>query len=493
MKYDKLEHALKEHIYEREDYVNAAFNARYSTDNFVATHTLGFVWSHNPGSGSGSRDVWSHNIFDSQSSTSFSKGRASSPQVSGEYFARLSKKVGLLGYWQYSHSNSRQEFASQFVPSPEISNLTKEHVNSCKFLVQPYFKPSSKLFFQLTVESMLDWYKTYYSGSTEAKALQARQELKSNLRASWKPLDNIILTFKPGLSASLWKIGGTRQHSVRPTVEADLNASFGSKFYLSTSAIVYMRSPSASESNPTVVRSSELLWLAGDPGLKSLFSWNLSNQLTFLAARWLDFSWGVSYSRSSNQIIPSYKAATSGMGGIIKMMQNAPAENDISTSMTVTGKFFDGDLSVYLSPKLFYFDVNGKYASKFTFATVSGGIDYYYKDFSFSVWYDNPYKDISMAGMERSWEEGSWSASVDYGNDNLKLRLRVDDIFNDKKKSWTKYESPTFSSMLNSFKTGRQISLSVSYVFGYGKKVSQSIDVESPSSIKTSVIRGRGL
>ncbi len=72
---------------------------------------------------------------------------------------------------------------------------------------------------------------------------------------------------------------------------------------------------------------------------------------------------------------------------------------------------------------------------------------------------------------------------------NLYLDLKIEDIFNNHRKSWVQYNSPNLNYHYNYLETGRAISINLTYTFGYGKKVDNRIDITGPESVKTSVYR----
>ena len=76
-----------------------------------------------------------------------------------------------------------------------------------------------------------------------------------------------------------------------------------------------------------------------------------------------------------------------------------------------------------------------------------------------------------------------------YGTGNLYLRCQVQNIFHNKSKEWTCYDSPNYFTEYDSFETGRFFSINLTYTFGYGKKVDKSIDINGPESVESSVLQ----
>lgn len=89
--------------------------------------------------------------------------------------------------------------------------------------------------------------------------------------------------------------------------------------------------------------------------------------------------------------------------------------------------------------------------------------------------------------MEKSWQQDSWNFTFTYGNGNWYVELEAENIFNNKRKSWTQYISPDYSTMLNSLETGRSLAVKVTYTFGYGKKTDRTIDISGPDSTSSTI------
>lgn len=490
-KYDLINRIENTHSYSRKEAINCALNAKYSTTKARITHTLSFGWNRNPGSGSHGYNVWSENLFNSQTESNKNTSNYITPQVSGNYIFKFSDKWFLTGLWQYSYAKNKNSSFHQTGESDPIYNNTFEDVNSCNFVILPAFYPSNEWMFQLKTQCNFDWYSTLYTGSTHTKQHQSRQTISAALKANWYPTQTLRLSVEPGLLASLWQVGDIKQHTIDPMVSAAVNWNPGRKFSLNGNLQFYMRPTSASESNPVLVKTSELLWLKGNPYLKSLTSWDTYIHSTYLPKSWLAISFGFGYVKTCNNIISTYTPAPTELGGLIKETINAKPSDNVRANIDISGSFFNNSLSISISPKWYYTYVRGAYQNKFNCFTLSGSADYTIGDFRLGIWYEGPFKDLSVSGMEKSWKQDNWNASLTYGTNHLYVTLRAENILNNKQKSWVHFTSPNFASKYNYLETGRTFSINLTYTFGYGKKVDNGIDINGPASAKTSVLQAK--
>ena len=484
--YDRIERSFDESSYSRDESLNVSVNARYTGDSFRATHTLSFGWMNRPGSGGSGSSIWTDNMFGSDTGAYHSDGRSVTPQVSGNYYKRFSAKWYLTGGWSYAYGSNNNNMWNQTGDAEKIVNGSREHVNSCKLWLQPYFRSSEKLIFQMNVKSDLDWFSTQYSGSNDSRSSQSRQELSAGLNVFYEFSPDLWVTVEPGLSASIWKIGSNGDNTVRPTGECSVNWTPNSKLSLGGSLRFYLRPTPASESTPVIIKYSELMWLTGNDRLRNLTSWDSYLYSTFIATPSLRFSLGAGYVRTVNSIIYDYIPAAFQDGGLIKHTLNADPVDNVRVNMNVSYDL--GDVTFSITPEWYYTRTRGLYASDFNHFCMSGGVDYSFGNCRAELRYDGPYKDMTSAGMERSWTQDCWNFMFTFGKDNLYMNVGLENLFNNKRKSWTSFTSPHYSSYMSKHVTGRKFVCTMTYTFDYGKKVDRRIDISGPESIKTSVL-----
>ncbi|MDE5827646.1 MAG: hypothetical protein K2H57_08755, partial [Duncaniella sp.] len=113
---------------------------------------------------------------------------------------------------------------------------------------------------------------------------------------------------------------------------------------------------------------------------------------------------------------------------------NIKPSDNIRANMELSGSFFDDRFSLSISPQWYYTYVRGSYKDHFNYLTLSGSADYTMGNFRVQLWYEGPYKDLSVSGMEKSWKQDNWNMSLTYGTRNLYLEFRIEEIFNNKRK-----------------------------------------------------------
>ena len=487
--YDLIEREEERHDFNRSDEISCAFNARYVSDNVRMTHTLSYGWTRNPGSGSDSHDLWTDNMFGSSASSFYSKSYNVSPQVSGDYNFKLTDKWKLIAYWRYAYAKNKNSSVSRTGTAEEIYNSNREEVNSLRFSVSPSFSPSESWMFRFRNECSLDWYSTLYGGSANTKQTQSRQQITSSFVVSWDLSRALSLSAYPGVSVSLWQIGNVRHHAVNPIGDISALWRVSRKLRFSGSLRFGVYSASASESNPVLVKASELLWQKGNPYLNNYSESDIYVSSTYMPKGWLRMLLGVGYSKTFNPIISTYTPASPEAGGLVKELVNTGTYDALRTVLDINGLFLDNQLSVGVAPGWRYYYARGERRGGLGHFQIRGNADYTVGDFRFEVEYQGAGKGLKSSGIERFRWPDRWSASIVYGTGNLYLRCEVQDIFHNKRKEWSCYDSPNYLTEYDSFETGRRFSINLTYTFGYGKKVDKSIDINGPESVESSVMQ----
>ena len=489
LQYDNVRREYEGHSWSRSDDIDAGLNARYVSDKITATHTLGFRWSRNPGSGSFDTESWSPELFKSLSAQSQSSGHSASPQMSGRYRFELNPKWTVVALWNYGYSHNDSRSMSQNGDLAPIFNATEEDVHTAGLLFVPTYKPSEKYIAQVFLSSDMSWFSTRYAGSADRTVDQSRGETSATLRFAWIPSDNFWVDLKPGITATYWKVSDLdRCSKVEPKGELGLFWRISRKLRLSASMYYFSKTPSASQSGDVMVRQSELMWLQGNPTLHNETSWSPSVRLVWLPTGWLNTTLICWYSRSNNELVNQYAVAGAEQGGIINMYTNGAPEDDFSVIGNINMNFLGSNLRVRLQPQYTYTRTHGLYADKLGWFKYRASVGYDLQHCGFTVGYQSSQKALQNCGMVREWVPEEWYVSFTYGTGDFYLSAAVYDIFNCKKKSWTELNGGAFSSIRYNFSTGRCLRVSLSYTFGYGKKVEKSIDIDSPQEIESGAL-----
>lgn len=486
--YDEISNTTTQHSYSRSDNMSVTANARYHSKRLTATHALEYSWSENPWSGSTSADAWSPDLFKSKASESKSYARNISPGISGNYNYTLSPKWNISAYWSYSYGRNLSISNYCMEGLSPIDNQTRERVHSISGNITPSWQITKTLRINLRNNINVDHYDVNYTGNTNTAYTQLRTEIKSVANIGWFPSRKWMLSLTPGIQISQWDVAGVRDHAVRPTGQAMVRWSPNHKFSLSGFGFCFLSTPGASQSSPVTIQQSELMWVKGNPNLKGSEWWMSNLSAYWLATPWLRLSANVGLMYHVNEIVSIYTPNDRQMGGLLRYDMNIPDTQAISFSLPTYISLFKDALNISISPGLDYTRYTGKYATTLRTPHISGDIDYTIGNVQMHAFYSSARASLSMGGMEKVWNPASWAIGAKWALGDVQLSLDVHDLFKARTKAWRKGASGNYDWEHYTFSTGRCVSLSLSYIFGYGKEISRDIDIQRGEGVKSSIL-----
>lgn len=488
-KYDIISRKYDSHFFNRNDFINAAINARWTGSKGRATHTIALKWNRNPGSGANSIDSWSPDIFNSNSSNSFGKGRILSPQISGNYYFTFSPKWQMSANWSYSYARQNSYAANTINGTTPVANDIREDAHSVYGDITPVFNVSNVMVTALSLAFNTNRYNTAYEGSTNEQLKQWRTEGTASLFFSWQFTKRGWVVLKPGVTVSSWKTGHLKNNSeINPMAQVQMSWSPNNKLRFNANLYYYNHAPQSSQSADISIRESELMWVSGNTLLKRSELWNPYVTVTWMPLKWLQGSLILNYKKSLNEFTSTY-TTQSGKDGVVSTYANASPSDLWAADLTISGSFLNDNLHIGLQPTWRKYKARGEYAGEISNFRMRGSARYDIGNhFSLRINYGGPEEYLDDGGARRIWHADQWDLGVKYGNGNIYFSAMIKNVFNTYYKSWTKMNSPHYYYFHNSRETGRQLSLNFSYTFGYGKKVNENIDVNLPSDISSGIV-----
>lgn len=252
-------------------------------------------------------------------------------------------------------------------------------------------------------------------------------------------------------------------------------------------------SPDAAMLNPSVIRQSELMYVSGNPELKSSpilvtnlsYTWLPSNQ-------WQMSAYAVVFRIADRHIEVFSPDAPDGM--MLKKYCNDGDYTFGAGGAKLTGKFFDSRLSLSAEPMFLTYNVTGSNGVSGIYPRMGLNADYSIGKFLFNAYLYSRYTYVNGMTAYLSKMPSSYSFSVGWASRGWNLQLAVANPF---RSSWRDSRDVLTSKWYDCSRSSfgswshRRIALSVVYTFNYGKKVSMSGELsgEGKGSISSSILR----
>ena len=249
-------------------------------------------------------------------------------------------------------------------------------------------------------------------------------------------------------------------------------------------------SPDATMKNPNIIQQSELMYISGNPDLKCSRNTSANISYTWLPGnKWQLSAYATMFRISNRQIAVYTPDGTDGM--MLKKYQNDGDYNHGQIGASITGKFLDGSLSFSVAPRLLLYKTTGSNSISHYPFSASLNINYYLGKFFFNGYYDtgSSYVDGENAFLRKM--PMSYSVSAGWASRGWNIQLSVANPF---QSSWKLSEDTLttrwYDNKMTQFGSDyhRHISLTVTYTFNYGKKVSQYGELSGEKNISTSIL-----
>lgn len=249
--------------------------------------------------------------------------------------------------------------------------------------------------------------------------------------------------------------------------------------------------PGASEKTPNILQQNELMYYTGNPEI------GLSRQVTFnMSYNWMpsnkfSASAFAQYFGEYNLYVPVYKPYKDG-AALLRGFETAGDYNRTQIGMSFNYKLLDGNLQLAASPSISFYRMTGLFNIKRSPFTCNASATYYLGNFYFQASYQTRnitvqgnrgviYKDRDFYQILAGWSRANWN-----------IRLSAMNLF---RSDWlcatNTLNTPLYSE--TQFNDGnnfhRRLNLSVTYTFGYGKKVQRGNEVGEQSGASSAIMK----
>jgi len=481
--YNNITESFDSHSWSHNYRLGASMNMTVNFKKWRMTHNIAYKWDRDSRCGSESDDHWSPDLFNSTSSSSKKTGISIAPQASGDYHFQLSDKWTLYAGWSYNYSHNNTSSLFQSLPLNPILNGVKENVNDFSAAINSSFKINDRMNILMAVISNQTWYSTRYSGSSDEKLDQSRGNVRLIARFWWRPIPDVMMSVAPVLRLENCKVGNLKtEYTITPGCNFYADWRMNRNAKLNLSLAYYTSSPDASNSADVMLRSSELLWIAGNPHLRNMREWSSYASFTWMPGDIFSISPSFSWSHEENDISYDYLPADPKLGGLIKRYQNASASDWLSTFVSISLRLFNNSLILSAQPSYRYQMTAKRNLANWNLTNCQ--LKYNLGNCSFRLYYQGPAKWLDENGAVVAKCSDQMDFGFSWGTGNWYASFTLNDLFNRRRRISKIVDTPYYKSINASKIFGIRVGLTLSYTFDYGKKIDHNIDVrESTGAI----------
>lgn len=471
----------------REDHWNAAINIKYADDKKILNHTISYVANKNPETSSIFKLDWTPSIIKEDNSQNKTTSLRQMPSIMARYNFSLSPSLSLDVAWNYGRSISNSN-SSYILPGYlDITNDVKENADIASIGIAISKILNSKINLGASINTAYENYRTQYLGNTDSKVNTWKSDNNLKLIMDWRISDYFNLSASPALTFLTYKTSLSKHTNLwTPNGEIALNFSDRRQFMAGLNLYYFRFSPSPTSLADISIQENEILWIKGNPSIKPSEMWSVGFNGMWLGNRYFSISTSLNWNINVNDQIKDYNASDSKYGGIVSSYVNSPLIHFIHWRTNL--RYRIKNITLWAMPFLMYSHATGEYSKSLISPRYTLGGDYTLGNFMFQAYYDSKYKTLISGGMGKYTHPENWNIGVSYSNGNFQASISGRNLFKHTIKDLTTLSSPHYTSTEASYHQGRTLILSLSYTFGYGKKVNEYIDIETSDAIKTSIL-----
>ncbi len=470
---------------------SVSFRASYNTKSTRVTHSVAYNRTGNPHTRNWSDLFYSDNVFSASSSLSNESGQTISPRLRGYYYFVLPKNNFLIASWSFTYASTRRNSSYLLGEMTPILNNNKETVYEPVVTVQYSKKFSHNNTFRTSLMSYNTVYHTYYEGSYDGlqKLLSSENMMFLEYLQNWQ--SGLSLYSRIGVSYVIGRLNGVNTlEQWNPRLGLQLEYKINDKNSASIEGWWGNNHPTPASSNSAIVQSNELLWLQGNPELRNTTFTTASASYTFMPTNKLNLSATAEYHGYLNKTAYEY-FSLEGHDGLIRKKINSGDFFDFSGYVSASVKLFRNSLSLRATGKIAHLKSTGIDAQSMNIVTANVQANYYFKNFSFILYYQTPNKNIApFNNGVRIRYKSTYGLLANYSVSDFKLGLQFRNWFN-KYQYYYYFDSERYSShgWQWSSDLARSVQITVSYTLPYGKKVKRNNEIQTTIESNSAILK----
>lgn len=453
-----------------------AFSVDYSDKKFRITNAVGLYFRHQPERWDESTVTYSPAVIKDATSRNDVNSRSLLPYWNGYFYAELPSNQMLTGNasFQYSrvHNNQSYKLMADGFDSFTENNLEADNYSASALV---YYQKSFKHNNSISVSPQFDLsvYDNHYFGSTESlqKLITTRSAITVGYRQAFGQKLNLDLKMQ-GVLDTYGVSGEDKVVKFLPSPNLNFNYSINNKNSLNLWMGFFQYAPSASDLNDVDVQENEIIWLRGNPKLKSFNNLQGSLSYTWLPSRIFNLSAAAYISTSFDNEIYRF---TPEQGRMIRESDNSGNCTYANFALSPSLYLLNGSLQIQPRVCLVPQFQTGYYDRSYCHLDYSMSVAYFKNNFSINAYYMSDQININVSGYKYEIEP-MYGISARYNIKNWLIAVGASNVikhhFADRKLYTQHYDA--VSRLYEPSNT--QISIAVRYTFDFGRKVNRGED-----------------
>lgn len=416
--------------------------------------------------------------------------RNNSLAYQGSFFFAMPKQfsVDISPRLNYTHSNDHLSYSTS--ESPEITRNARE--NAYNYRVDAYLEKriGQKHTAMLGVNGGDNINRLRYSG-TNSYYDRFHNAFVAGLLGYQLASNNVSLYADFGVYWSKSDINGLVYNDIYPFVHVNLRYTPNYKNSFAVFLQYANATPGINQKTPDILQDNEYMFVTGNPLLENSRNLMCNLSYTWMASNALGLSAFGNYNGFFSRQMVTYELYNSGQA-LIRTYRNNGDYFKAEIGLAASWKLLDGKLQLYASPKQTFYKSTGIYSKTYNPQNVIAQATYYLNSFYFQAYYKSPDREMFTASPQIYKSRNFHSLTAGWANSDWNIRIMGANFFS---KGWSGADIVTESSLYTEFRENigttshPRVNMTVTYTFGYGKKVQRGNEVGEQSGANSAILK----
>lgn len=468
------------------------FRAVYDSDNIQIGNTIGFNFDQSP-----IAETQGHLLYSPNSGTDYTY-QNNQPYTtrhfiwSGAYYFILPNdfQLSLTPKVIYGHTNYSYTYSTSLPDIETIDNTSREDYYSVSGGASLYKGFSDKHSASANIFAGNNKNEVKYIGSSPYE--NSFSDSYAGLRLGYN-FNNRRWRFDSNVALQ-WEcngINGKYVSELYPLI--NISGRYSPSHHHSLQAFFHYGAnyPGESIKTPNVLQENEFLYKTGNPDLSLSRQITLNMQYAWIANNMFSMSLYGQYFGEYNLYVSVFEPYKNGHA-ILKTYSSNQDYNRSRIGLSFNLKLLEGSLQLAAQPSVSIFRYKGCYDMSKNPFNINASITYYIKRFFLQASYQSANRTIQ--GNHGVWykDRDFYQLQAGWGNSKWNVRFSAINMFRD---DWLASAQTLNGSIYSDtmFQGGtyyhRRLNLSITYTFGYGKKVHRSNEVGEQSGGSSAILK----
>lgn len=475
--------------YRRNQYP-VTFRATYNTEDVQIRNTVGYKHSSFPVNDQSGTLVYSPSKGEDYTFDRSNPARSNSLSYRGSLYFALPKdfSIDVAPQFSYTHNNNSLTYSTSSA-QPIIRDASE---NAYYYRVNAYlnkqFGQKHTLMLGFNTGNTIN--RLRYTGN-------AAYSDRFNNDFVYGQLCYQLQSSKVNLYAdagAIWErtnINGIKNEDAYPCLHANLRYAPDTKNSLSLYLQYANNTPGINAKASDLLRDNEYMYITGNPQLGNARHITCNLSYNWMPSNRLGISAYGSFFELIDRALASYRQYDDGRA-LLRTYTNDGNYIQSKIGVSASVKFFGNTLELYVNPEGYFNRSTGIFDKSYNSLRIYAQATCYLDQFYITACYQSPdklmFSDCSWTYKSRDY----YALQAGWGNTDWNIRLLAYNFFN---RHWDISDQYTESPFYNEHKVyydttyHARLSLSVSYTFGYGKKVRRGNEVGEQSGASSAIMK----